>query len=142
MVAWGHWISPSLQHLRGVSQAANHIRSWLPAGPNCPTPPEEPAFQDWVLHTTQVQARRVKWRCNTMQNSPPKARQTENVLLYSNHLVAPMHRLFSHCMEKLRQSLIPNLLSSFHHRLGHPSTWNTPNLCSQFSQLTLSQAPC
>ena len=46
VVAWGHWILPSRQHLRGVSQAANHIRSWLPAGPNCPTPPQEPAFQD------------------------------------------------------------------------------------------------
>lgn len=47
MVAWGHWILPSRQHLRGVSQAANHIRSWLSAGPNCPTPPQEPAFQDY-----------------------------------------------------------------------------------------------
>lgn len=56
VVAWGHWISPSLQHLRGASQAANHIRSWLPAGPNCPTPPQEPAFQDWISHTTQVRA--------------------------------------------------------------------------------------
>lgn len=50
VVAWGPWISPSRQHLRGVSQAANHIRSWLPAGPRCPTPLQEPAFQDW-LHT-------------------------------------------------------------------------------------------
>lgn len=49
VVAWGHWISPSPQHLRSVSQAVNHIRSWLPAGSNCPTPPEEPAFQDWIF---------------------------------------------------------------------------------------------
>lgn len=55
-VAWGLWITPSRQHLRGVGQAANHIRSWLPAGPSCPTPPQEPAFQEWVLPATQVPA--------------------------------------------------------------------------------------
>lgn len=72
VVAWGHWISPILQHLRGVSQAANHIRSWLPAGPNCPTPPEEPAFQDWILHTTQVHATEGQMEVQHCAEQPTK----------------------------------------------------------------------
>lgn len=49
----------------------------------------------------------AKWRRNTLQGSPPKARQTENVLLQStDYLMAPMHTLFSY------QGLIPDVLSS------------------------------
>lgn len=73
---------------------------------------------------------RVKWRYNTVQNSPPNARQPENRLLYSHCLTAPMQRLASHSTENPFQNLLPNLFSSFHHRPDHPLTGNTPNPCS------------
>ena len=76
----------------------------------------------------------AKWRRNTVQDSPPKARQAEgNVLIQSNDPC-------THCSPTRALFLTSSALSitgqtSIH--LRHPQTAR-----SQFSQLTLSQSLC
>ena len=79
VVAWGLWISPSRQHLRGVSQAANHIRSWLPAGPHCPTPLQEPAFQDWALTLHRYRPLLTEWRHKRLEELPTQGLATHGL---------------------------------------------------------------
>lgn len=118
VVAWGHEISPSRQHLRDVSQEANHSRSWLPAGPNCPTPLQEPAFQDWVLHATQVQAAVGQIEAWRLEEHPTRSRagwREEGVLTQSNYtphiyLYAKTILLNSFCTSLLPTPLYPSFL--------------------------------
>jgi len=141
VVARGHWISPSLQHLRGVSHGAQPHQKLAARRPQLPNISRGASFPglDFTHHTGTGHVGSNAG--STLQDSPPEARQTETGSLQSIRLVAAMHRLFSRCRESC-WGLIPNLLSSFQcwPDFSPPETPLDP--CSQFSQLTLSQSSC
>jgi hypothetical protein len=138
VVAWGHWISPSPQHLRGVSQAANHIRSWLPADPNCPTPLEEPAFQDWILHTTQIQATVDQIEAWRLKEEPTQRLNRDRQCPSEEQLTVSKQRLFFSSIMQRRIPPEPHSHSSLLCSITHqtiPYLYPHTTSFSQFNQL-------